>query len=162
MRFGEGVEWAVHACALLAVAPADRGLSAKALAEFHDLPPAYLAKHLQALARAGLLTTSRGPRGGYRLARPAGEISLWEVAEAIEGSGAAFRCTEIRQRGPCAASAKACIRPCGIAAAFGAAEKALRNVLEKTTIADAALQAAAAADSKQLSAFRAWLVRAAT
>ena len=41
------------------------------LAEYHGVPAPYLAKHLQALSRAGIVESSPGPRGGYRLARPA-------------------------------------------------------------------------------------------
>ncbi|HRP07329.1 MAG TPA: Rrf2 family transcriptional regulator [Gemmatimonadales bacterium] len=44
-----------------------------------DLPRNYLSKTLGALRRAGVLDASRGPRGGFRLARPASEITLGEV-----------------------------------------------------------------------------------
>ena len=69
------------------------------------MPSAYLAKHLQALARAGVLETVKGPRGGYRLARPPAEITVLDVVEAIDGDEPAFRCTEIRRRGPSAVPA---------------------------------------------------------
>ena len=70
MRLSDGVEWGVHACTILAVLPPDRALPAAKLAEYHGVPAAYLAKHLQSLARAGVLETVKGPRGGYRLAAP--------------------------------------------------------------------------------------------
>ena len=72
VKLSDGVEWGVHACVLLAVLPPDAALPAARLAEYHGVPSAYLAKHLQALARGGVLETVKGPRGGYRLARPAG------------------------------------------------------------------------------------------
>jgi Rrf2 family protein len=97
MRISEGVEWAVHLCGVLAAAPEGRGLLRAKLAEFHDLPPAYLAKHLQALSRAGIVTAGRRVKSGYRLGRAPSRISL---VLAIEGVEPAFRCTEIRQRGP--------------------------------------------------------------
>ena len=75
MKLSDGVEWGVHVCSLLAVLPPDSALPAARLAEYHGVPSAYLAKHLQALARAGVLETVKGPRGGYRLARPATEIT---------------------------------------------------------------------------------------
>ena len=50
MRMSEGVEWTAHACVLLAALPPGIGLPANALAEFHELAPAYMAKHMQALA----------------------------------------------------------------------------------------------------------------
>ncbi|MDQ1403208.1 MAG: hypothetical protein QOG03_1524, partial [Actinomycetota bacterium] len=102
MKLGQGVEWGIHCCAILALLPDGTALPSARLAEFHDVPPAYLAKHLQALAKAGIVTSTAGPKGGYRLARPAAEITLLDVVEAIEGRTAAFDCTEIRQRGPAA------------------------------------------------------------
>ena len=71
MQLGEGVEWALHCCTVLALVPPDRTLPAARLAEFHGVPPAYLAKHLQALAQAGIVESVPGRKGGYRLVRPA-------------------------------------------------------------------------------------------
>jgi Rrf2 family protein len=132
----DGVEWGVHVCTLLAALPSDGALPAAKLAEYHGVPPAYLAKHLQALARAGLLETVKGPRGGYRLARPPAEITVLDVVEAIDGDEPAFRCTEIRRRGPTAMPARAYTKPCGIHAAFTRADDAWRAELADTTIAD--------------------------
>jgi Rrf2 family protein len=136
MRMSDGVEWTAHACALLAVLPEGKGLSAATLAELNDLPPAYMAKHMQALTKAGVTVSLRGAGGGYRLARPAAEINLWDIVEAIEGKEPAFRCTEIRQKGPCASPPKDCKHPCQIASAFHAAEHAWRSALREATLAD--------------------------
>src|SRR4051795_8446042 len=99
MQLGQGVEWAVHCCTVLAMVPPDRTLPAARLAEYHGVPPAYMAKHLQALAQAGIVESVSGRRGGYRLARPADKISVLDVVVAVEGDRPAFRCTEIRRRG---------------------------------------------------------------
>jgi len=136
MRMSDGVEWGVHACTLLATLPGDSALPASKLAEYHGVPAAYLAKHLQALARAGVLETVKGPRGGYRLARPATEITLADVVEAIDGAEPAFRCSEIRRRGPTAMPAREYTKPCGIHAAFDRADEVWRAELATTTIAD--------------------------
>jgi Rrf2 family protein len=136
MRLSDGVEWGAHVCTLLATVPPDGALPAAKLAEFHGVPGAYLAKHLQALARAGVLETVKGPRGGYRLARPAAEIMLLDVVEAIDGDEPAFRCSEIRRRGPGAMPARNYVRPCGIHAAFDRADEAWRAELRTTSIAD--------------------------
>jgi Rrf2 family protein len=132
----DGVEWGVHVCTLLAALPSDAALPASKLAEYHGVPPAYLAKHLQALARAELLETVKGPRGGYRLARPPAQITLLDVVEAIDGDEPAFRCTEIRRRGPTAMPARAYAKACGIHRAFLDADDAWRAELQRTTIAD--------------------------
>jgi Rrf2 family iron-sulfur cluster assembly transcriptional regulator len=54
------------------------------IAEALDIPAASLAKVVQKLTRRGLLSSQKGPGGGIALARPAGEVSLLEVVEALE------------------------------------------------------------------------------
>lgn len=157
MKMSEGVEWTAHACVLLAALPPDRGLPANALAEFHALAPAYMAKHMQALARAGIVISLRGPAGGYRLSRPANEISLWDVVVAIEGNEQAFRCTEIRQQGPCGGASQDFRKPCGIHAAFNKAEAAWRAELKGTSIGELANAAATKATPQRRSALTHWL-----
>ena len=111
-------------------------MPASRLAEYHGVPPAYLAKHLQALAQAGIVESVPGRKGGYRLVRPAHEIRLLEVIDAVEGTGPAFRCTEIRRRGPARVGAAEYRSPCGIHLAMHRAENAWRTELERQTIAD--------------------------
>jgi Rrf2 family protein len=136
MQLGEGVEWALHCCTVLALVPPDRTLPASRLAEYHGVPPAYLAKHLQALAQAGIVESVPGRKGGYRLTRPANEITLLEVVDAVEGTGPSFRCTEIRRRGPARVGAEAYRAPCGIHVAMQRADDAWRAELEQQTIGD--------------------------
>ena len=93
MKLPEGVEWALHCTWLLTFAREGEALPARRLAEFYDLPEAYLAKLLKALVRAGLLSATSGPRGGFRLARPPEAITVAEVVEAVEGPGPLFCCT---------------------------------------------------------------------
>lgn len=136
MKLSDGVEWATHCCTVLALLPTGSAMPAGRLAEFHGVPPAYLAKHLQALARAGIVESTQGPRGGYRLSRPPAEITLLDVVTAVEGDEPAFRCTEIRQRGPARLPEKTYTIPCGIARAMWRAEDAWRGVLRDTSIGD--------------------------
>jgi Rrf2 family protein len=136
MRLGEGVEWALHCTTVLALVPPDMAMAGAHLADFHGVPTAYLAKALQALSRAGLVESTPGRRGGYRLARPAAEITLLDVVLAVEGDEPAFRCSEIRRRGPAAMPARFYPHPCGIAAAMWRAEDAWRASLRETTVAD--------------------------
>lgn len=130
----DGVEWAIHCCTVLALLPGETALPAARLAEFHGVPPAYLAKQLQALARAGIAESVPGARGGYRLARPADEITLLDVVHAVDGPEPAFRCTEIRQRGPAAVDPCEYRATCAIARAMGKAEAAWRNELRGQTV----------------------------
>ncbi|HEY3887674.1 MAG TPA: Rrf2 family transcriptional regulator [Caulobacteraceae bacterium] len=160
MRLNEGVEWAAHACAVLAALPQGRGLTAATLAAFHELPPSYMAKQLQALAKAGVVTSLRGARGGYRLARRPSDISLWEVAAAIEGEDRGFRCSEIRRKGPCASSPQSCKTPCAVAASFWAAEDAYRESLRRCTVADIVREVLKGSDEAYGRRFSAWLATA--
>jgi Rrf2 family protein len=59
--------------------------SAKDIAEAYHIPPQLLAKILQTLAKAGLLVSHAGTNGGYALAKPASEISAFEVIRTIDG-----------------------------------------------------------------------------
>jgi Rrf2 family protein len=136
MQLGQGVEWAVHCCTVLALVPPEQTLPAARLAEYHGIPPAYLAKHLQALANAGIVESTAGRKGGYRLARPAKHITLLDIVDAVEGTEPAFRCTEIRRRGPAHVAAREYRAPCAIARVMLDAEAAWRAHLERVTVAD--------------------------
>lgn len=157
MKLSDGVEWCTHACTLLAVLPDGAALPAAELARYHGVPPAYLAKHLQACARAGIVETVTGPRGGYRLARPPAAITVLDVVEAIDGVTPAFRCAEIRRRGPTAAAPERYTGRCGIHRAFLDADVAWRDVLRRTSIADLVASALAEAPAEQLAKAAEWL-----
>lgn len=136
MKMSDGVEQAIHSVAMLASLSPDGVLSAAALAEFHGVSTSYLLKHLQSLSGAGILSTLPGPKGGYRLAKEPDAITLLDIVLAVEGPAPAFRCAEIRQRGPNPLPDRYFSKPCGINAAMLKAERAYRAELAKTTVAD--------------------------
>ena len=75
---------ALHAMAILA--SDEQGIkSSREMAAFLEESETHVAKVMQSLARAGLVSSMRGPNGGFRLKRRARDISLLEVYEAIEG-----------------------------------------------------------------------------
>jgi Rrf2 family protein len=134
---GNQVEWALHCVTVLASAPEGKLISAKALSEFHGVPKEYLSKSLQQLSQAGLVHTTTGPRGGYSLAKPAGEISFLDVVEAVEGKTSTFRCSEIRRNNPCLGKAdRKFANVCEIAAVMYEADEAWRASLRKRKISD--------------------------
>ncbi|MBC9714389.1 Rrf2 family transcriptional regulator [Streptomyces sp. TRM66268-LWL] len=132
----EGVEWALHSCLNLAWIGEDRAVTAARLAAYHALPTAYLNKQLQALARAGIVTSTPGPKGGFRLARPLERITLMDVVTAIEGPDEAFRCAEIRKQGPGETPHTGHELPCAFAESMAKAELAWRRELAACTLAD--------------------------
>jgi Rrf2 family protein len=149
MKMNQGVEWAIHCCALLAVVPTGRTLRLEKIAEFYDLPVPYLRKHFQALSRAGLVSTTPGPRGGYALSRDPGKISIFDIYQALEGKEPAFRCNEIRRQGPNTCGQKLYPVACNIATSMWKAEAAWRRELESVSLTDVVAEA-----SKQISEAR--------
>jgi Rrf2 family protein len=137
MRLGEGVEWGLHCCVLLGWLDDEAPVSIRRMAAWFDLPQEYLKKRLQALSRAGILTSSPGARGGWSLARPPERITVMEVVAALEDGLELFLCTEVRQRGVGGQGAGSeFTRPCGITAVMRRAELAWRRELGAHTIAD--------------------------
>ncbi len=136
MKLSEGVEQAIHCVAFLAGLSEDGVLSAAALAQLHGVSTSYLLKHLQALSGAGIAATTPGPKGGYRLAKTPKDISLLDIVLAVEGPAPAFRCAEIRQRGPNPLPQRYFTKPCQIKAAMLKAEKVYRAELAKVSVAD--------------------------
>jgi Rrf2 family protein len=137
MKMNEGVEWALHSCVNLSWLPGE-AVTAKRLAAFYELPTAYLNKQLQALTRAGILSSVSGPKGGFQLARDPRNITLLDIVVAIDGADDAFRCTQILKAGPGADQKADYRKVCVVSQAMRAAELAYRRELAGTTIADIA------------------------
>jgi Rrf2 family protein len=70
-----------------------------AIAEAEMLPLAYLEHLVAKLREAGLVASVRGAHGGYRLARPATEIEMLEVVQALEGPIAPMECFHTEREG---------------------------------------------------------------
>lgn len=70
---------------LVLIAKSEHGLNVMDIAEKIDSSKHHVAKVLQRLVKAGFLSSHRGPGGGFYLKKPAGEISLLEIYETIEG-----------------------------------------------------------------------------
>ena len=71
--------------ATIALAQADKAVSIHALAESEHLPEDYLEKILQALRKAGIVTSTKGVSGGYSLARSAEMTSAWDILHVLDG-----------------------------------------------------------------------------
>ncbi|MCP2326940.1 Rrf2 family protein [Hamadaea flava] len=131
----EGVEWAVHSCLNLTWLPSGQAVPAAKLAAFYGLPAAYLNKQLQALARAGIVTSTSGPRGGFQLARSPETITLLDIVVAIEGADAAFRCEQLLKEGPGADPTVDYRQSCLVSQAMSRADLAWRKELAGQTLA---------------------------
>ena len=155
MRLSAGVEWALHCCVVLSAAA--KPVPASRLAALNELSPTYLAKQLQLLSAAGLVTSAQGRNGGYVLTRAPEDITVLDVVEAIDGSESTFRCSEIRQRGPLATPPEQCSRACAVARTMYAADAAWREALRAVTLADLARSASADSGADVLEQIQTWL-----
>src|SRR3954451_3783004 len=104
MQINARAEYALRAMAALADAQPAR-VSITEIARVHDLPRPFLEQILADLRRARLVSSWRGPQGGYALARPAAQITLGTVIRAVDGDLTGVRCTppeELAYAGPAA------------------------------------------------------------
>ncbi len=93
IRYGKSTQQAIAAMSRLAEVYNDGvRLSSHDIAGTRRLPQTLVAKLLTYLSQAGLVTGAPGPRGGYALARPPGEISLYDVASVFERTDADMVC----------------------------------------------------------------------
>jgi Rrf2 family protein len=106
MEITQQADYAVRAVLELALQPAGVRLSCETIARRHAIPLAFLTKICARLATESILRSQRGVNGGVQLARPAEEITLLEVVEAIDGPITFNRCN--RKPSECARS-RACV-----------------------------------------------------
>jgi Rrf2 family protein len=85
MRISRTVEYGLTAAVHVAQNCKDGLVMSKKISEAYNLPLEYLLQVMQQLVRAGILTSKKGPGGGFNLARPAKEITMLEIIEAIDG-----------------------------------------------------------------------------
>jgi Rrf2 family protein len=81
--FSQTVEYALRAAVQLA-AIAPKASTTADLAKVTQVPPAYLAKVIQALVRAGIVVSKRGMSGGVSLACPAEELTILNIVDATD------------------------------------------------------------------------------
>ncbi len=98
MQFSVGVEYAFHSLFYMVDLPGGKTIGIKQIAELNAITETYLSKVFAKLRKAGIVRSITGVKGGYELARPAEDISFWDIIEAIEGSSYFFQCAEIRKK----------------------------------------------------------------
>jgi len=125
LRVSEAASLALHACGLLAPLEG-QAKTTRELAGALQSSEAHLAKVLARLDRAGLVTSRRGPGGGYQLAKPPERISLRQVCEVIEGE---YETSE------CPFGLSICDGEGLLARQFQSVTKQLLKFMEKTTLA---------------------------
>src|ERR1035437_2787359 len=124
-------EYACLAMLYLAKQPAGKLSYTSEIAVAQRIPPSFLAKVVNQLAKAGLVISRRGPMGGLELGRDPAKITLREIVEVIEGEIAVNVCTTSREY--------ACFRAgCSLKGAFNSAQQRFLESLESANLAQLA------------------------
>ena len=131
MRLTHLADYAVVIMTAAARREAGARLSASELAQETGVPLPTTQKLMGRLAAEGLLTSVRGAAGGYALARPAGEITLADIVEAVEGPIAMTVCSEGRT--DCALDAHCMVKP-----HMGVVGNAIRGALGAVSLTELA------------------------
>src|SRR5262249_7572960 len=132
MLFSRSAEYAIRAMSHLAESQdADHYAMVKSVAVLTGIPGHFLAKILQQMAREGFLVSSKGPTGGFRLSRPASDISLLDIVDSIDG---------VSQYQRCPAGHEKCTDPslCALQDSSEELRSRIMVYLERTSIADLA------------------------
>ncbi len=138
MRLSTRTRYAARAMVDLAAHQGEQPVHLAAVGRRLGVSQKYLEQLLAALQAAGLVRTVRGRRGGYSLALPAAEITIWQVYEASEGGEAIAPCD----------GAERCERAddCVLRGVWSDMSAAMKGVLDSVTLADLAERAARSAD----------------
>lgn len=129
MRLTRETEYALMGLLFLSRKHPVDGAMLREIADAWGLPEKFLAKIFQKLTRAGILVSQRGVQGGFKLARPANEINLNHVIEAVEGPMLINWCL-IDENACCQ------FHLCGLQAVLSKAQERIRDVFKEATLAD--------------------------
>ncbi len=128
--FSRECEYAIQAVTYLARKREGSSTSIRELARTLKIPHHFLAKILQRLTRKGLLSSSRGPKGGFSFGKPAEEITLFHIVDAVDGVSFASKCV----LGFSECSGK---HPCAVHEQWGSIRDSIYTMLVSRTITEA-------------------------
>ncbi len=131
-RVSQKTEYALRAMVELALRRADGLVPAREIAASQGIPLRFLEQQLASLHKAGLVESFRGARGGCRLARDPSEIRVADVVDALEGRFYPMYCLNPDDH-TCSQDGR-----CGLQELWGDVDVAVRQVFERTSIADVA------------------------
>jgi Rrf2 family protein len=129
VRISAKVDYAVRAMCEIAAHQADVPLKAEQIASAQEIPLSFLENILVDLRRAGFVRSLRGQVGGYRMAKPASDITIADIIRAVEGPLADVR--GLRPESLVFTGSATALRDVWLATRVG-----LRRVLERVSVAD--------------------------
>lgn len=136
MQLTQATDYAFRAALVLAQLEPDEIIDAATLAERESIPMRFLLRILRLLVKAGIARSVRGAGGGYALARPAREVTLLDLVEAVEGPIRINRC--LVDPDYCS---KRWAHRCPVHRALGGIQATLAAELRRQNLADLANQA---------------------
>ena len=137
MMFSTKAEYGIRVMVELARSSGSEPIPLAEIAERGGLPLAYLEHLVARLRKADLVASRRGSRGGYMLARPAAEITMAEVVEALEGSIAPIECISEAADGSIVCAREASIdHVCPTKLLWTRVRFSIVSTLRETTLAD--------------------------
>jgi Rrf2 family transcriptional regulator, cysteine metabolism repressor len=136
MKISTRTEYGIRVLVTLARNEGESCLSLAEIARREKMPHAYLEQLVGDLRRAGLVSATRGQSGGYRLARPAGEIAMAEAVRALEGPLLEMPCAGADDLEHCNRP-----QPCSVHEVFQRVYESLSISLGATNLADVAATA---------------------
>jgi len=136
MLFSTRAEYGVRLMVELGRHGGERPVSLSSVAEGENLPLSYLEHLVAKLRKAGLVTSQRGAHGGYRLGRPAEEIEMLEVVQALEGAIAPMECFHETPEGKVSCSHEDDERACATKFLWTRVQGGVTKALSGTTLAD--------------------------
>ncbi len=94
MKYSQATNYALHTMLYLVALPLGTTIGVQQLAALQGLSPTYLSKILTKLVKAGMIESTPGINGGYKLTRNKADLSFLEVIQAIEGTASLFHCDD--------------------------------------------------------------------
>ncbi len=94
MKYSQATNYALHTMMYFVALPLGKTVGVHQLAEVQKLSPTYLSKILTKLVKAGMIESTPGMHGGYRLTKKKEDISFLNVIHAIEGMASLFHCDD--------------------------------------------------------------------
>jgi Rrf2 family protein len=131
MRISAKADYAVRAVVELAAANDEKPVKAERIATAQEIPVNFLENILGELRHAGIVRSHRGAEGGFRLAKPPGDVTIADVIRAVEGPLASVRGGPPEQSSYPGASG-------ALPRVWIAVRANLRAVVERVTVADVA------------------------
>lgn len=128
MKYSKATNYALHSMVHLAMESNNEAVRVEDLANRQHLSPTYLSKILTKLSKAGLITSTPGVKGGYRLLRSPEECTFLDIIQAVEGTESLLNCTMSHQ----GSHHKECL----IEQAVAEAEDKMHEALAQKTIAE--------------------------